>query len=130
MGEYKTIIYGFLFNRIRNSVIMGLIISIIIFVFFGKNNFIQYWFGIFLGVVNFATLTIGLDLILRLKPLAAQVIHFLFFIFRYFAIALVIVLYIHNRNANVYIVVFGLLTMQMSLFVVETKKHVLSRKEG
>jgi hypothetical protein len=130
MGESKTVIYKFLFNRIKNSIILGLIISIIIIIFFGKNILNQYFLGFLLGVLNFSILTLGIDLILYLKPLTARIFHFLFFTIRYLAIAIVIALFITRKHGNAFIVVGGLLTMHLSLFMTEMKKHLLARKEG
>lgn len=133
MKQSRFYVFKFLFTKLRNSLLFGCVISSIIFVAFGKNIFEQYWVGLLLGILNFALLTIGIDLILLLRPLLARVIHFLFFAIRYLAIAFVIALYIIHKNANafnVFIIVGGLLTMHFSIFGVEMKKHLLSRKEG
>ena len=130
MKQSKFYVFKFLFNKLRNALLIGSIISSIIFVIFGKNIFEQYWVGLLIGVFNFALLTIGIDLILLLRPLLARVIQFLFFTLRYIAIAFVVVLYIIHKNANAFIIVGGLLTMHFSIFAVEMKKHLLFRKEG
>ena len=130
MNVSQNVVFQFLFDKVRNAFIVGLVISIGIFIFFGKIGLPQYWFGLLIGIINFALLTIGLDMMLQLKPLTVRILHLGFFILRYFAIALVVVLYIVHRNANVFIVVGGLLTMQISLFAAEVKKHLSSRKEG
>lgn len=130
MKQSRFYVLKFLFTKLRNSLLIGCLISSIIFVFFGKSMFEQYWVGLLIGILNFALLTIGIDLILLLRPLLARVIHFLFFALRYIAITFVIVLYILHKNANAFIIIGGLLTMHFSIFVVEIKKHSLSRKEG
>lgn len=123
MERAKPYIFKFLSRRLRDVFIIGLIISIVIFAFFGKNIFIQYIFGLLIGVLNFALLTIGIDLILRLNVVAARIVHFVFFALRYLAITIVIVLFIRHRDANVFIVVGGLLTMNLSIFAVEIKRN-------
>lgn len=130
MDMSKSYILKFLITRLRDALIVGLIISITIFIFFGENISIQYVFGLLLGIFNFVLMTKGLDLIISLRPMSARIMHFLFFTFRYIAITLVIVLFIQHRNANAFVVVGGLLTMNVSIFIMETKKHLLSRKEG
>jgi hypothetical protein len=130
MGETKTVIYNFLLNKIRNSIIIGLLILVILIIFFGRNILNPYLLGFLLGVLNFSILTLGLDLILNLKPITARIYHFLFFTFRYLAIALVIALFITRKHGNAFVVVGGLLTMHLSLFITEVKKHLFARKEG
>jgi hypothetical protein len=126
----KSYIFKFLFNRLKYAFFTGLIISIIIFIFLGKNITIQYVFGLLLGVLNFILLTLGIDLIVSMNPIRARVAHFLFFALRYLAITIVIVLFILHRNANAFVVVGGLLTMHISIFLTETTKHLFLRKEG
>lgn len=130
MSSSKNYMFKFLINKIRNVLVIGLLISIALFVFLGQKSLVQYVFGGLLGVLNFMLLTIGMDLILDLKPLTARIMHLIFFSFRYIAIAVVIALFIIRRNANAFVVVGGLLTMHFSLFVTEAVKHLLSRKEG
>jgi hypothetical protein len=126
----RTYIFKFLFNKLRDSSLVGLIISVIILIFSGKNDSIQYIYGLLLGIFNFILLTLGMDLIVGMKPISARVVHFLFFALRYLTITIVIVLFILHRNANAFVVIGGLLTMQFSIFLSKLLEHLLTRKEG
>lgn len=126
----KSYIFKFLTTRLRDVFILGLIVSVIMFFIFGQNGSLQYILGLLLGIMNFILLTIGMDLMMNLKPVNARIIHFIFFSLRYLAITGVIVLFILHRNANAFIVVGGLITMQASILSSETLKHLLRGKEG
>jgi cytochrome c-type biogenesis protein CcmE len=65
-----------------------------------------------------------------MRPIRARVIHFLFFALRYLAITIVIVLFILHKNANAFVVMGGLLTMQFSIFLSGLLEHLVIRKEG
>jgi hypothetical protein len=130
MEAKRTYIFKFLINKLRDSFLVGLVILIIIFIFFGKSDSTQYIYGLLLGIFNFILLTLGLDLIIGMRPIRARVIHFLFFALRYLAITIVIVLFILHKNANAFVVMGGLLTMQFSIFLSGLLEHLVIRKEG
>lgn len=130
MDMSKSYIFKFLFSRLRDALITGFIISIIIFIFLGKSISIQYIFGFLLGIFNFILLSLGFDLILSRKPINAKIVHIILFFLRYLAITIMIAIFILHRHANAFVVVGGLLTMNFSILIVEMKKHLLSRKEG
>lgn len=126
----KSYLLKFLKQKLMNAVLLGIIIGSILFILFGKEMLVNYFVGFLIGVLNLVFLTLGCELIISFKPLAARIAHLLLFALRYIAIASFIVYYYWHKNANIYAVIGGLLVMHISIFISEMKKYLFFGKEG
>lgn len=126
----KTYLMNFLRGRLLNAAVLGTIIGIAILIVFDQKMMTNFVVGLLLGILNFVLLAIGCDLILSMKAITARVAHFVFWALRYLAIAVFIAYYYVHKEANLFAVTGGLLTMHLSIFITEMKKHLFFGKEG
>ncbi|EYE89881.1 hypothetical protein Q428_00605 [Fervidicella metallireducens AeB] len=105
----------FLSEIIKKSFFISLVISGFIILIFGINGGCQYAVGFVIGIINFALLALGINIIVLNCFKRAALVQTLFFILRYMVIAIVLAELIENYGFNVYYMAIGLLTVKLTL---------------
>jgi hypothetical protein len=126
----KSYLLKFFKEKLLVVAMVGIITGGLLLIFFNQNILVNYLAGLLLGVMNFVLLTVGCELLMSMRPLSARVAHFVFWALRYAAIALFISYYFLHKQANIYAVIGGLLTMHISIFLSEMKRYLFFGKEG
>lgn len=126
----KSFILGFVLEKIRNAFIIAAIVGIVIFLTLDSKMVIDYILGFIIGCINFTALSHGSNIILSAMPKAPHIINFLFFTLRYLLIAFAIIYFYTTANANLFAMIGGMITMNLSLIVTVLIGNLISRKEG
>jgi hypothetical protein len=119
----SSFIFKFILKKLKVCVAVYLLIGLLLYIAFGSKLFLEYSLGFVVGFANFALLSIGSDIILTIKPKRVRIMHFLFFTLRYLLIAYIIIQPVKYNNANIFALVGGLLTTNLSIALSVFRKH-------
>lgn len=123
----------FIINKTKIFLIVSIFIAAIITILFGFNMGLNYYYGFFIGVLNFIGLSIGTSKTINNAAEGngnGKRNQTIFFFFRYFLVAGLLIISIKYLNANVFALVIGLLTIHMSLLISAIPNYIEKRKEG
>lgn len=123
----------FILQKSKIFLIVSIFIAAIIIMFFGLDIVLNYYYGFFVGVINFIALSFGTVKIINDAAGNGQNgkrNQTLFFVLRYFIVAALLVISIKYLNANVFALVIGLLTIHISLLLSAIPNYIEKRKEG
>ncbi len=123
----------FILSKTKIFLIVSIFIAAITIIFFGFNMGLNYYYGFFIGVLNFIGLSIGTSKTIENATKGSSSgkrNQMVFFILRYFLVAGLLIISIKYLNANVFALVIGLLTIHMSLLISAIPNYIEKRKEG
>lgn len=129
MNILNKFIYGFIGDKLRTAVTFGLIISGI-FIFINFRFALNYFFGFLIGCTNFIGLSLGADYLLSRRPKRPGTVHFIFFTLRYAIVAYLIASMVIDKGGNPLIIVFGFITLNLSIKYSAFREYLIVKKEG
>lgn len=113
-GMNRTIL-SLIRNNFKCTILIGVFTGILLYLVFGKKIFLSFDIGFVLGCFNFVTLAYGVNSMMNLSPGRAKNAHFFTFVIRYTFIAFVFILMIRYKNANIYALALGLISINTSI---------------
>lgn len=97
------------------SIVLGVFTGILLYLIFGEKIFLSFDIGFILGCLNFITLAYGINSMMNLSPGRAKNAHLFTFVIRYAFVVLVFAFMVKYKNANIFALTLGLISINTSI---------------
>ncbi|WP_048569526.1 hypothetical protein [Clostridium cylindrosporum] len=122
-------IVDLLIEKTKIAGVTSIFIGVISMICLGLEFGINYYYGFFIGILNFIFFSIGSYKLIDKGSGKAKTVQFLLFIARYVIVAIALSIAVTEFGANVFALFIGLLTINISLVISVIPVKFKKRKE-